>query len=87
MNVRYRIYTEDINRQTITDALDTHFSAYTLIPARGVWQGIPEESLVVEILGTAETAAQVRAVAVAIRGYNKQDAVLVTRSPVESELV
>lgn len=88
MNILYRIYTQDVNRETIRDAVAQYFTNFTFIlNAAGMWQGISEASLIVEIIGTLADAANVRAVAVSIRGYNNQDAVLITRSSIESELV
>lgn len=83
----YRIYTEDINRETITDLVASKFDSYTFVSGRGVWQSNGEDCIIVEIIGEQWDFPDVRGIAAKIRDYNKQDSVLITRMPVESELV
>ncbi len=87
MDTIYRIYTEDVNRQTIEDLAAQEFTSYTIIEAAGVWRGTKERSVIIEVIGTSSDKAGVYAVAKQIRGYNNQDAVLVTQAPIIAELV
>lgn len=81
----YQIFTEDTGRENITRILDRDFQGYTLIPANGRWQGIPEPSLIAEIETT--DASAVKRDAELIRKANRQQAVLVEEIPSHSELV
>lgn len=44
-----RIYTEDVNRECIIGILDAALNGYTIIPAIGRYNGVSENSLVIEI--------------------------------------
>lgn len=81
----YQIFTEDVNRENITRILDADFPGYTLVPASGRWQGIPEPSVIAEI--ETEDGALVRSDAEEIRLTNKQDAVLVEAIPAQAEVL
>lgn len=87
--ILYRIYTQDSpDYRTVAEGcVSQTFSAYTMFSAQGSWEGNPENSLIFEIIGTPADAQNVKGVATLIRGYNNQDAVLVTRTNIESELV
>ncbi len=81
----YQLFTEDINRPSVTRILDSHFPGYTLIPSAGHWQGVSEPSLVAEI--ETNDGVSVYRAAEEIRAANNQQAVLVEAIPSESELV
>lgn len=84
----YRIQTEDMNRDAILELATDRFDAYTVIPSRGSWKGISEASLILEVVGNDDDAyLAVHALAVDIKAMNKQDAVLITRTPITQELV
>lgn len=87
MDTLYRIYTEDINRETITDLVLEAFSSFTLLTGTGFYVNVTEPTLVVEIVAHANQYANVKGIASKIRDYNKQESVLVTKSTIESELV
>jgi hypothetical protein len=55
--------------------------------AEGVWDGVSEASVVVEIIASGIEAEKVYALANVIKAINKQQAVLVTVQDVESTLV
>jgi len=87
-----RIWTEDLNLDRIKVEVGHYFSAYTIFSASGVWDGTSENSLVIEILvpeGPYHNTriGYVRNIAEFIKALNNQKAVLVTRTPVESELI
>jgi len=87
----YRIYTEDRNRSIVTGILDAQFPGYTLFTAQGVWESVPENSLVIEVAGVKR--AEVLAVAESIRVANlqangePQSAVMVAEIPATVLLV
>jgi hypothetical protein len=84
----YRIYTEDVNRDGILAATESHFDAFTLIPSRGAWRGHSEASLILEIVGNDSDAyLAVHALAGEIKAINRQDAVLITQTPITQTLV
>lgn len=87
--ILYRIYTQDSPdyRSVAEGCVSSQFSSYTLFSARGSWEHTPEHSLIIEIIGTLADAQNVKGVATLIRGYNNQEAVLVTRTVIEMELV
>jgi len=81
----YRIYTENKNIKRIKYILNTRFDSYTIYNAVGIWKGKDEKTLVIEIIGS--DMLEVYSVAESVRKINKQDAVLVTKSFVEGELI
>lgn len=83
----YRIYTEDIGRDNIVYVCGAHYDAYTLISADGYWGSKKEESLIIEIIAPSTDYGEIQRIARWIKTTNKQQAVLITVSPVESELV
>lgn len=77
-----RIYTENVNKDYILTLADAYFPAYTVLEGQGVWQGVPERCLIIEIITIREDllafAEEVNALAEEIKEHNNQDAVLVT---------
>lgn len=89
-NTLYRIYTEDNEgyRANVSDLVADVFPSFSIIPARGTWQGAAENSIIIEVMTGADTAWDaIRGIAAKIRDYNKQETVLVTRTPVSFELI
>ena len=82
--VIHRLYTEDVNRQTITDILTKYFQSFTIFESAGVWEGHAEKSLCIEVLGASFQT--VSTVATAIKEANKQDAVLYIAYEVKAKL-
>ena len=78
----YRIYTEDINRDSVQEVLGQRFGSYTIITAEGHWHGIVERSIIIEILESANRSSDIQAVADLIRFSNNQDAILVTETEI-----
>ena len=84
----HRIYTEDVNRDSIYQILDSLFAGYTVIPATGSWEGKRENSLVVELVDEDNTRSElVNAAARIIKDANHQQAVMVTSQPVEVQFI
>lgn len=82
---RFRIYTEDKNREKIEELLSIAFDGFTVIKTKGFWKGTPENALLIEIY--TENAELIKALAGAIKKNNKQEAVLVTSADVDFELI
>jgi len=87
MNKVYRIYTENVNREDIIRIVGEHFEGFTLLNGVGYWQGTPEQSLVIEIIGTEKDSANVELVAYKIKKNNHQQAVLVQETNITANLV
>ena len=73
----YRICTEDINRPGIECIMQNAGLDCTIIPARGLFRGVPEDSLVIECITGDDNAVIIAARA--IRILNSQTCVLVER--------
>lgn len=89
MNTLYRIYTEDINRDSIIRLCSDTFESFTVLHGTGVWNGNHENSLVVEVIGHYSPTLQLDICLVArgIKELNNQQAILVTKSKIDGELV
>jgi hypothetical protein len=75
MDIVYRIYTEDANREAVIDVVSRQFESFTLHETTGYYKRRPERSLVIEIVHGDEQT--VEAVARAIRAINGQKTVLI----------
>lgn len=69
------IYVADFDRTAIERILSKHFDGFTLLPARGCWHKVCENSVVVQIAGATET--ELRRAAEELRVAGKQESVLV----------
>lgn len=67
--------------------ISEYFGGFTIYRTAGYWNAKAEKSVVIEII-TDETAAEykIRQIALKIRGFNKQDAVMVTLNEVNMEI-
>ena len=86
--ILYRIYTQDTPeyRANALRIVATYFSAFTVIYTKGYWESNPEDSLIIEVLSSASYDDIIHDVATSIKLHNKQDAVLITQTPITSEL-
>ena len=78
---RVRIYTEDKNALSVNRIIGEHFNSYTVFPATGVWHGVSETSIIIEILTSCDictTREKIASICQAIKKHNKQEAVLYT---------
>lgn len=83
----YRILTEDKNRDGIVDIIKEHFDGFTLIPAIGYWQGVKENSLIIEISVTPRPDNyRIYVIVDQIKILNSQQAVLVQKIDSKSQL-
>jgi len=69
------IYVADFDRAVIETILDRHFDGFTILPGRGCWHKLCENSLVIQIAGASEI--QLRKAAEELRVAGKQQSVLV----------
>ena len=84
----YRILTEDKNRAGITDIVRQYFCGFTKYAAQGVYTGITEPALIIEIDSLDCTAFdKVRLIAAEIKKLNDQECVLVQKIDCKSEFV
>jgi len=87
MDRLYRIYTEHKDVEKVAKIVGRYFKGFTLLNGIGYWQGVPEQSLVIEIIGTESDATKVELVAYEIKKANTQEAVLIQETNVASQLV
>lgn len=79
MQTRYRLYTERFDN--LAELTSRSFQGFTIFSAVGYWEGIAEQSAVIEII--AEHAEdKIAVLAELIRETNKQTAVMVTAEEV-----
>lgn len=84
---RYRLYTENKNIDRLHELIGSSFDSYTVFAGQGVWHGGKELSIVFElILEGSSVLSLLKQTANIIKEENQQQAVLVTREPVESFL-
>ncbi|MBW1931439.1 MAG: hypothetical protein JRI56_00130 [Deltaproteobacteria bacterium] len=84
--VRYRIYTEDVNRDRIVEIVRKYFDSFTLFSATGYWKSGEEDSLVIEII-VEKGAMDVRSICMEINKTNGQECCMVTREKVGAKLI
>lgn len=82
---KYRLYTEDKDREYIRYRVSEDFDAYTVFYGTGVWNEVEEGNLTVEII-TPEETKKIKDIAEDIKGHNNQQAVLVTQEVIISHL-
>ena len=82
--IAHRLYTEDRNRQAILQILSKHVQGCTVYLTTGVWEGVAENSLCIELVNT--TFPVVSTIAQAIKEANNQDAILYTAHEMKTRL-
>jgi len=81
----YRIYTE--RKPNLAEIANKYFEGFTIIEAKGYWQGKPEPSAVIEIIADESSRGTVTQLAYDIKHTNNQQAVLVVEIEGEDYLV
>ena len=66
--------TKIVEESKIKDILNNFYKGYTIINSIGLWEGIPEKSIIIEIIGE-EVKKEVIAI---LKEDLKQDSILVT---------
>jgi hypothetical protein len=80
-----RILTEDKDRELIKKTVSSYASGYTLTPGEGMWMGVPEPSLAIDLVDvSAEDAENIAKV---IKFYNKQESVLIIDFPTTHKFI
>lgn len=85
----YRIYTEsnlEFDKTAISFVSD-YFEGFTVIHAKGYWQGQAEDSLIIEIVATPQDRIRIVQIAQNIKSANGQQAVMLTIQPIEVEFL
>jgi len=73
----FTIYTEDLDREAVVRFVSQEFPAATLRSGEGIWRGVRESSLAIEIIGHESSRGAIHSVAHAIKKHNQQEAVMV----------
>lgn len=81
----YRIYTEDKHYSRTLETVESYFSGFTVYrECNGLWHGIQEESLVIEIITTEDKFLLVKQCAEQVKNVNEQVSVLLTVHNIET---
>jgi hypothetical protein len=83
----FRIYTENKNKADVAALASARFDGFTMYEAEGYWKGVPEKSLVVEILGSIGDFDLVVELGEAIKNFNHQESVLIQSATNHSDLI
>lgn len=78
MVIRYRIHTEHVAPAII----GRYFDGFTILKGQGVYKGKAENTVIIEILGTADDGPKVRSLAADIREQYRQAEVWITTEEV-----
>ena len=81
---KYNIYTERLKMDWLKSIIAENFPGFTVYYTDGRWGLIDEKSVMIEII-TNNPAAEhwLQLIALKIKGYNRQDSVLITKSNLE----
>lgn len=80
--VLFSVYTE--NAPNLPELVARYFDGATIYDGLGLWQGAEEQSAVVEIIGHAADLQSVAFLAADIKHVNRQQAVIVTWTPIST---
>ena len=85
--LQYRIYTQNYRLKWIKQACNELFEGYTIYYTDGYWKRIKEKSIVIEILYDERhfryIELKIRTLVSMLKGYGKQESVLVTKTRVD----
>lgn len=84
---RYRLYTENTDRQAIVARIARYFHGFTITDTIGYYKGRAERSLVIEILADSNYAHIVRFIAKVVCQEQHQECVLVASETTEGKFV
>jgi predicted RNA-binding protein with PIN domain len=89
--MRYRIYTENVDLAVmkIQIVVNWHFPGCTIIHADGVYQGVKEKSLVIEIITETnhEYDKRIEKICKEINRIHQQECCMVTRENIDVAIV
>lgn len=83
----YRLFTENKNYDQIKKLVNQYFPGFTVIKVDGVWHGVAEHSLIIEIDDDNITYTDIKGLCYNLKKLNQQDKILVQRIESESKLV
>ena len=81
----YRIYTED--KSNLANLTSNYFDGFTILKGIGYWQGEAEPCVIVEIIDSKDKWLTVIALALDIKEANKQQAVLITQTSLDRNIL
>jgi hypothetical protein len=84
---RIRIYTENKNTLSMTAIIQESMLNYTMYSAVGYFNGQIEKSVVFEFITEEKFEQTIYRLARAFKRFNKQTMVLVTKEPIEQEII
>lgn len=87
MKAKFRLYTEDLNRDLVEKLIAKSFKGFTVIEAMGYWNGIRENTLIIEIIATKQDLHLIEHICEKIKQLNKQEAVLFTVDYIDSVMI
>jgi len=87
MEMRYQLYTEDVNRDQTICHVSRYMRGFNVTQATGYYNGGREPALVIEILAPDTQANVIRFLAKTIGQRNNQECVLVTSEAIRAEFV
>ena len=83
----FRIYTERKRKTWLIRLVAEHFDGFTVFDTVGVWKGVQEKSVCIEIVTSdAAVGYKLNRISRAICGLNKQEVVLVVEYDVSAKL-
>lgn len=83
----YRLYTENKNLESLKAMFDDFTMDFTFYVADGYYLGIPESSVIFEVISRMDLRENFRYMARQIKTMNKQKSVLLTVQDIEAEFV
>lgn len=82
--IQYKIYTQNYRLKWIKQVCSELFDGYTIYKTLGYWKGTKEKSIVIEIIVADNhfrwTELKIKTLVSMLKGYGKQESVLVTKN-------
>ena len=91
--IKYNIYIGSNNTTKIVeeckakDIINKYFDGYTIIKTQGFWQGIPENSIIIELLEEENTADTIYKMITELREELQQNSILLTYTFINSKFL
>lgn len=81
--IRYRVYTEDVNRNETLALASKSFQGFNVLTGLGCYKGQIENTIIFEVLSDKSIDTEVDLFAYRLKNENSQEVILVTREVVE----
>ena len=85
--IRYRLYVGSGDTMAVARSVAKYFSGATVFPAMGLWEGMVEESTVVELISRSRDVYAVRRLADELRQAFGQSEVMVTVERLDTQKI